>query len=403
MRSQRDARAECAAVPSGECQSSLATHDPHLTLTLASWITKEMPLKCGHCGATNSDSAKFCAKCAFRLPATASNAQVAPDAAAPGNLMPAREASQPSIQQTPADPVTVPHDDDATVILAPRALPPSTPSATSPLPSSTPVDATVAPREAVQSPVPNVGASNAPIRPAATPSRKALPLILLGLIALVLASGFVWMRRGTSTPERTLEATSAASAGVAVSPPPVVASTTPAAPVVPAPPVVEQPVAPSTAPVDAAAAPPIAPTTEVAAPPVTGTTTPPPNGATPEVTAAQKAALLAKAEKQKVRRETDLKRKAELDARRKQEDESRSQVADAAKARELDNRARQEDLARQAKAAAAHRTPQQVCADRPNFISRGLCESRECEKPEQAGTGFCVQMRERRAPKDVNY
>ena len=49
---------------------------------------------------------------------------------------------------------------------------------------------------------------------------------------------------------------------------------------------------------------------------------------------------------------------------------------------------------------AAQQTPQQLCADRSNFISRGICESRECEKPEHLPLKFCVDMRARRAPRE---
>lgn len=35
------------------------------------------------------------------------------------------------------------------------------------------------------------------------------------------------------------------------------------------------------------------------------------------------------------------------------------------------------------------RSPQEACADRPNFISREICLSRECERPEKAGLAFC--------------
>ena len=45
-------------------------------------------------------------------------------------------------------------------------------------------------------------------------------------------------------------------------------------------------------------------------------------------------------------------------------------------------------------------SPQQACADRSNFISRGICESRECEKPERANLKFCIDMHDRRAPHD---
>jgi ribosomal protein L40E len=37
----------------------------------------------------------------------------------------------------------------------------------------------------------------------------------------------------------------------------------------------------------------------------------------------------------------------------------------------------------------------EVCADRPNFISRGLCESRFCKNPEWIESAFCVELNNR--------
>ncbi|GAA4034623.1 hypothetical protein [Actimicrobium antarcticum] len=103
-----------------------------------------------------------------------------------------------------------------------------------------------------------------------------------------------------------------------------------------------------------------------------------------------------------VQRDPDLRLKSEQEARRKADDDSRNQKAESARSEEADLRARQEELLQQAKAAAAmdSRTPQQLCADRSNFFSRAICEARECEKPERATLPFCVDMQERRAPKD---
>ena len=49
--------------------------------------------------------------------------------------------------------------------------------------------------------------------------------------------------------------------------------------------------------------------------------------------------------------------------------------------------------------AAAPRfgSPKEQCADRPNFISRALCETRACERPEWVGHSYCAQLRERAA------
>ena len=60
----------------------------------------------------------------------------------------------------------------------------------------------------------------------------------------------------------------------------------------------------------------------------------------------------------------------------------------------------QDESSRAARAKIAQQTPQQACADRSNFISRGICEARECEKPDRINLKFCSDMRARRAPRD---
>lgn len=45
-------------------------------------------------------------------------------------------------------------------------------------------------------------------------------------------------------------------------------------------------------------------------------------------------------------------------------------------------------------AQPAMRTAKELCANRPNFISRGICENRECQKPEHQQEALCKQMKE---------
>jgi hypothetical protein len=105
--------------------------------------------------------------------------------------------------------------------------------------------------------------------------------------------------------------------------------------------------------------------------------------------------------KRKLRIDALKKRREELLAKNKADEEAR-RTAELANARDREVRARQAEANRQPKGVVARSTPQQVCADRPNFISRGICESRECDKPERAGVQFCIDMHERRSRRDSN-
>jgi hypothetical protein len=40
-------------------------------------------------------------------------------------------------------------------------------------------------------------------------------------------------------------------------------------------------------------------------------------------------------------------------------------------------------------------SPRELCADRPNFISRDLCESRACKSPEWINHPYCINLRDR--------
>jgi hypothetical protein len=37
---------------------------------------------------------------------------------------------------------------------------------------------------------------------------------------------------------------------------------------------------------------------------------------------------------------------------------------------------------------------QDACADQANFISRQMCQARECRRPEHAGEAACVRLSE---------
>lgn len=99
-------------------------------------------------------------------------------------------------------------------------------------------------------------------------------------------------------------------------------------------------------------------------------------------------------------REAQAKRRAEQEAKRKAEQEERQRTAEAARQREMEERQRLVEARRRASMApqADLRSPQQVCAERPNFISRNLCETRECKRPDRANHPYCIALNERQKP-----
>ena len=42
----------------------------------------------------------------------------------------------------------------------------------------------------------------------------------------------------------------------------------------------------------------------------------------------------------------------------------------------------------------ARASPQEFCEGKPNFISKGICDMRECEKPQYFDSGYCKAYRE---------
>ncbi|EGF30859.1 hypothetical protein IMCC9480_677 [Oxalobacteraceae bacterium IMCC9480] len=131
-------------------------------------------------------------------------------------------------------------------------------------------------------------------------------------------------------------------------------------------------------------------------PPVSG-----PSFATPsELRARRKAGQAQMDERNQLQRDAEIRKQADQDARRKTDDDMR-QAQERVRTEEAELRKRLDELTRQQKAIVIEqKSPQQVCADRPNFISRGMCEAYECEKPERANLPFCIDMHARRALPD---
>lgn len=64
-------------------------------------------------------------------------------------------------------------------------------------------------------------------------------------------------------------------------------------------------------------------------------------------------------------------------------------------------RQREEEARRQAAKPVAPpppQSPEQICADRSNFISRHQCISRYCGKPEWAKHPFCIKWQDQQKP-----
>ena len=107
-----------------------------------------------------------------------------------------------------------------------------------------------------------------------------------------------------------------------------------------------------------------------------------------------------KAEYAKRRQEEETRHKHEEEAQRKAEETKRMQATEEKSRREAEEVRRRTQQQAQPVPLPAQpqgpRTPQEACAGRPNLISRGVCETRACERPEFRDQAYCVQMRERR-------
>lgn len=294
-------------------------------------------LKCGHCGAGNSDTAKFCGKCAVRLrPPSSINAKKM-------SALPSTEADIETI--TRHEPLEWQHAEPPPLSGATHDAPDLQEQAVSSAGLSQPVQRTRAP--------------------------LVVGLVAAALVVASLGAAITWWPAGTRQADV---------------PPPVAAlSTTPSTPEVPT--ATIPAVAPAAVSSSINAAPP--------SPAVLNALSTPADvnkKSTPEAP--------TKTEKAKTHREAVSKRKAGSETTHKTDLAATTQADESKQVRDATARSNKEELIQLAKRKPAMLTPQQACADRSNFISRGICESRECEKPERATLKFCVDMRERRVIHD---
>ncbi|MFC3108015.1 hypothetical protein ACFQAT_10925 [Undibacterium arcticum] len=116
----------------------------------------------------------------------------------------------------------------------------------------------------------------------------------------------------------------------------------------------------------------------------------------------------------RIEQETRAKRAAEgkraVEAKRRSDELAQRQAAasEAQRKRDQEERIKREEAQQRRSqqpvaAAPAAVSPQQACAGSSNFISRGLCEGRECAKPQWAGLQYCVDMKERLKPRSTDH
>lgn len=311
-------------------------------------------MKCGHCGASNSDTAKFCGKCAVRLRAHSAGAP----------------AKRPYVAPREDDIETVIQLDDAFAVddaaVAAVALAPA---------SQTSISASAISSSAKADPLPASAIGIVEGEKTRRQRRSVILAVIAGAVVIAGAGG-AWLARDSQT-----AAVKVKNSGVVAAAPTSVTTQTVSA-------------GPSAARVDV---PPLAAKPTLSPDPVvTKVAEPAPTVQIPE--------QLDKKEKAKEPKPIPVKRKVEPTPPRKSDATGTARADDSGKSRDAVGRSNQDDAAKLAKLKPQQQislqTPQQACADRSNFISRGICESRECEKPERASLKFCIDMKARRAPRE---
>jgi hypothetical protein len=238
-----------------------------------------------------------------------------------------------------------------------------------PLPiQNTPKEAQGTTPQPASAPVaPKTLASGIPSKRSRTPEA-----VVAGLLAVGVIAGGIWYFIGDKTGKVDQNA-----------PPPPASA--PAVPPVPKP--VEPAASPLTTPAPALA-------------PTTSPMTLPEDDTAQKAGEAQKAKEAARQQQLRRKKAEDAKRLQDEQAQRKAEETKRVQASEEKSRREAEEaRRRAQQQAQPAPAPAqprGPRTPQESCADRTNFVSRGICETRACERPEFRNQAYCVQMRERK-------
>lgn len=315
-------------------------------------------MECGHCGASNSERAKFCGKCAVRLRASATAEYIKRP------VLAARQEDIDKTVQLRFEPVRADRDS----ILA------SSVTVAPPLAATTP-------------PVPKAFG-----RPSGVvDSRSLRTLAIFGAAALLIAAvGTAGYRHFHDVKSAGAETAPVANikAPELIAPVAVagqgVAITAQGGVAVPAP-------APASASVPDVPKPVIGSDSVM-------------RKSVVEPSTASSQTRVNKVEKVTVQHATPVKRKSETASAHKAATSHTIRHEEIASSRAIGPKSSQAEITRLARSkilpAAVQQTPQQACADRSNFISRGICESRECEKPEHLSLKFCVDMRARRAPRE---
>ena len=312
-------------------------------------------MKCGHCGAGNSDSAKFCGKCAVRLRANSTGTPTMRAQSAAMAVASPREDDIATIIQ-----LDYPDEVVAMPVVAPKAA----------VPSSANQDMALAIDQL----------NEAKIR---RKKRSVITSVVSAAVVLAAAGG-MWLARdgkvGTTTATKVAVTDAQGSKTRATSAP------------------ASNSVAPITVPTSASS--------NASGSPLAAETGLPANAAllaSVDRTKAQADKGADKGEKPNEARPAPVKRKVDSSGARKTE-KTLGASDDQSKVRDAGGRSSQDDINKSAKSKpqqqALMQSPQQACADRSNFISRGICESRECERPERANLKFCIDMKARRAPRE---
>jgi hypothetical protein len=350
-----------------------------------------MPLACPQCQTQNADGARFCRACGTTLAAAPPPAATGITCDDCGHLNAAGTRYCAKCGYSLVGTVIVSRRDSALGALAPATG--DTPAAAPP-PSGRPrleedsdtFDPLSAPTQVM-----HAGAADPPAAAgrfsqmasdtsagAAAPaagSRTGLWVVLGAVALLVLGGGGWWLMKPEAAPTE--------AAAPAAAPPAAAPAVPPAAPPVAATPAPE----PAPAAPPAAAVPPVATAPEPTAPPPAAV---PPTTAAPVAPPAVDAARAAREKAARERAEREARAKA-LAEQREQEERARAAAAQAA--RPAPAPAAPVPAPTAAPAAPVAQNVRDICAGR-NPISQGLCEQRECRKPENANQAVCRQIKE---------
>jgi hypothetical protein len=348
-----------------------------------------MPIACPQCQTQNADGARFCRACGTTLAIAAPPPVEASPAGGVtcddcGHLNAAGTRYCAKCGYSLVGTVIVSRRDSVLGALAPTAVPAPAPEPPRPAgriaEDSDSFDALSAPTQVM-----NMGGDTpgpfsrmaAGAAPGAAPSSRTGLWITLGVVALLLlGGGGWWLMKPASKP-----------VDVAAAAPAAPAATPPAEPPAAAPPVAQPaPVAAPAAPVAVAPPPEPAPAAAPAlAIPPADIARPPAAAPDPQRAAALKAA--------RERAERDARATAALAQRERELARQRAEQEAARAAQQARAAAPVPVVPAPVAAAPTVREVKDLCAGR-NLISRGLCESRECRKPEHAAEALCRKLKE---------